>query len=700
MKQNYWTGSTRLGRPWLAVLIGLLLLQILQPVGIAAAQSTALDGAGYRIDDRFPSGTGGTSRGPTGEKPESKLWWADGSWFAVLWSKTHDIFTIFRYNKAANEWVDTGTPADDRLASKADALWDGSKLYIASHLYEENTGGTPTSDPNQKGRLYRYSYNSGTKTFALDGGFPVTVNNAITETLVIAKDSTGTLWVTYVENGTVMVNHSVGGNDAVWGTPYAIPAGGDQQVNVDDIASIIAYNGRIGVMWSDQSSSGNYRMVFASHADGAADSEWNDLVAYGNSGDDHISIKSLQADSAGSLFAVVKTAQNSALVVLLVCKTSTCASPSDWTPHIVYNSASYNPTRPMLLIDQTNRELYVFTANEYSGSKSGIYYKKTSLDAPSFAANTIGTVLIRSSTETSIDDATSTKQNLNAATGLMLLASDRVAKYYVYNYLALDGTPPPAPVISGFSPSSGTVGSSVTISGSNFTGATSVSFNNTSAAFTVNNNSQITATVPAGATSGLIRVTGPGGTATSAASFTVTIPPPPVPAISGFAPASGPVGTQVTITGSNFTGASAVSFNGAQADGFTVDSATQIRAFVPAGATDGKISVTAPGGTATSANNYDVTTAPAPPVITGFAPLIGRPGTLLSIYGGGLSGATAVKIGNQAAPFAVVHDGQLQATVPAGVTSGKVTVTTPAGSASSAASFVEGEPLYLPWLSK
>lgn len=78
------------------------------------------------------------------------------------------------------------------------------------------------------------------------------------------------------------------------------------------------------------------------------------------------------------------------------------------------------------------------------------------------------------------------------------------------------------PSISSFSPTSGAVGTSVTISGANFTGATAVKFNGTSASYTVNSASQITATVPSGATSGPISVTTPSGSATSSSSFTVT----------------------------------------------------------------------------------------------------------------------------------------------------------------------------------
>ncbi len=165
--------------------------------------------------------------------------------------------------------------------------------------------------------------------------------------------------------------------------------------------------------------------------------------------------------------------------------------------------------------------------------------------------------------------------------------------------------PTPAPSISGFSPSSGAVGASVTITGSHFTGVTDVRFSGTSVGtgnFTVNSDTQITATVPAGANSGRISVTTPGGTATSPGSFTV-IPPP---TITGFSPTSGSSGTLVTITGSGFTGTQTVTFGGGGSASFTVNSDTQITTAVPAGATTGPISVTNPAGIATSTDSFQV----------------------------------------------------------------------------------------------
>jgi hypothetical protein len=161
----------------------------------------------------------------------------------------------------------------------------------------------------------------------------------------------------------------------------------------------------------------------------------------------------------------------------------------------------------------------------------------------------------------------------------------------------------PPPVITSFTPASGAIGSSVVITGTDFTGATRVAFNGTNAtAFTVNSSTQITATVPVGATTGPIAVTTPVATGVSAASFTVI----PAPVILSFTPRNGLVGTVVVLTGTGFTGTTQVTFNGTVAPVFTVDSPTQITVTVPVGTTSGLITVTAAGGSGSSATVFIV----------------------------------------------------------------------------------------------
>ena len=187
-------------------------------------------------------------------------------------------------------------------------------------------------------------------------------------------------------------------------------------------------------------------------------------------------------------------------------------------------------------------------------------------------------------------------------------------------------TPTPAPAVTNVNPNSGTTagGTSVTITGTNFTGATAVSFGGTAAAgFTATTATSISATAPAHAAGTVdVTVTTTGGTSAVSASdqytFTAaaTPTPTPAPAVSGVSPNSGSTagGTSVAITGTNFSGATAVKFGTTAATTFTVNSATSITATSPAhaaGAVD--MTVTTSGGTsATSASDQFTYTTAAP----------------------------------------------------------------------------------------
>jgi uncharacterized protein (TIGR03437 family) len=222
--------------------------------------------------------------------------------------------------------------------------------------------------------------------------------------------------------------------------------------------------------------------------------------------------------------------------------------------------------------------------------------------------------------------------------------------------------PPPAPsppTVSGFSPASGQPGTSVTIHGTNFSGATGVTFGGASAFFSVDSSTQITASVPQNAVTGRISVTTGAGTAVSSGTFTVTPPPAaPAPTITSFSPASGTPGTAVTIIGAHFAGATAVRFNGVAAV-YNVISGTEIKTVVPAGSSTGKITVTSPAGTTTSASQFVVVTgssagsSPATPPTASLALNVVGSGRLHGVPHGRTETVSGRFSSNQAAQLAV-----------------------------------------------
>lgn len=158
------------------------------------------------------------------------------------------------------------------------------------------------------------------------------------------------------------------------------------------------------------------------------------------------------------------------------------------------------------------------------------------------------------------------------------------------------------PKLTSFSPGGGIVGSAVTLTGVSLAQTTQVVIGGKKATFNVVSDTEVTATVPGNAKTGeKITITTPGGTATSSKTFAVA------PNIISFSPTSGAVGTPVTITGTTFTGTTKVTFGGGAAKSFEVIDDSHVKALVPPGAKTGKIQVTTPGGTATSATDFTVT---------------------------------------------------------------------------------------------
>lgn len=228
------------------------------------------------------------------------------------------------------------------------------------------------------------------------------------------------------------------------------------------------------------------------------------------------------------------------------------------------------------------------------------------------------------------------------------------------------------PGITSFQPAIAGTGTTVTITGNDFTGASSVSFGGVAASsFTVVNSTTITAVVGAGASGNVVVTTALGSG--SKAGFIYA----PAPTITGFTPASGGINATVTITGTNFLYATAVSFGGVPASSFTVNNATSISATVGAGAS-GAVVVTTPGGTATAPGfTYLV------PTISSFTPSSGGNGTVVTINGTNLSGAYSITFGGvPAASYTVVNSSTITAVVGPGAT-GSIVVTTPLGTAVS-----------------
>jgi hypothetical protein len=400
---------------------------------------TIITSTGYR----GPNFTGTSD--PTAKDSESKLWFNDGFWWGALFNSTTCKFQIFKLDPATpGTWTDTGVVLETRSKAKLDVLWDGGKLYVVSHTTPPTTvSGRATATTNGHAELRRYSYNASTDTYTRDFG-PVTVAPGDMEVLVLARDTTGTLWVAFTQDYKVKINRSLG-NDAEWGTPSILPvqglSGNSTSVSYDDTASIVAFGGKVGVMWGNQCPLGStgcpanethQKMYFAWHADGTAATAWTGEVAYAVAGkkaaDDHINLK---ADSAGRVYAAVKTEFGGTTDPLINLQVRQAAG--GWSSHTAWTVGDGDPTRGIVVIDEQNGVVYMFAAGPCcSGGK--IYYKQSSLANISFKTGK-GTVFIESSTDTVINNPTSTKQTVNSSTGVVVLAGNYATTRYLHNLI-------------------------------------------------------------------------------------------------------------------------------------------------------------------------------------------------------------------------------------------------------------------------
>ncbi|HEX7172795.1 MAG TPA: metallophosphoesterase [Candidatus Limnocylindria bacterium] len=377
---------------------------------------------------------------PTADKPQSKLWYADETWWGILWATEVDgvsvppSYYIHRFDRASQGWINTGTAVDERDRSHADALWspDVGKLFVAS----ASAGGAA--------KLYRYTFESG--AYALDDGYPVRMTESGSESISIARDSTGVLWATLTQlpdgagacvdgqECTVRVMHSLD-RDYRW-TPATTMT--DGIVRPDDISAAVALgDGRIAVVWSNQLLGG---FVAAIREDGDPDTAWSSetINVAPRASDDHINVKT---DASGRLYMVVKTSLNdeangspdAPLVVVWIREPG-----GNWRSATAWETRD-DVTRPQLVVDEKLEQIIVVAAQP--GDGGAIVYKTASLADLSFDSGLGVPILVAGK----INNPTTTKQSVSLQDGVLILAGDSPTRTYWHAIIRLDDADQPVP---------------------------------------------------------------------------------------------------------------------------------------------------------------------------------------------------------------------------------------------------------------
>jgi PKD repeat protein len=517
------------GRSLGVVAVMAVALTVIGPVSHAATGDIGSPGP--------PTGTAGAA---TGEKPESKLWWNDGRWWASMFSAASGTYHIWWLDRSASPetWIDTGVQLDNRPKSRADTLWDGAHLYVASAVFASSNTTEVAGSPT---RLYRYSYSVTARTYALDPGFPVNINNTSVEAITLDKDTNNRLWATWTANQQVYYNETTTpGDDTSWGTPAVLPLPEASGLDPDDISALVAFGkpvsqggtgGGVGVMWSNQVASTTY---FAVHNDGDPVATWQPAEAVTVPGpqqsDDHLNVKQLQTDDSGRVFAVIKTSlddvagQSSSAPEIVVLSR---ASRGGWS-RATFGTVADCHTRPVLMLDSTNNLLHVYaTAPDsrcpFSGTAGTIFEKTSPLGALSFDRGR-GTPVMRDAASPNLNNVSGSKQTVNATTGIVMLASNDVAKHYWSSDENLGPVAPSASFVA--SPTSGPAPLTVQFTDTSTGSPTSWAWDFADGTTSSNQNPQDTFTA-AGTYVVTLNASNAQGSSIATKTITVTTPPPP-----------------------------------------------------------------------------------------------------------------------------------------------------------------------------
>jgi hypothetical protein len=333
---------------------------------------------------------------------------------------------------ADHTWRATSAVTNPDAGDGGDALQDGDTVHVVSR---RNDGSLWYS---------KLTFDPATRDYIAAPSILVT-DRGPRSPATIVKDSTGRLWVCYATATEVVVVNSADG-----GTTWALPAIlGTTGTGPDpEAASIVAYDDRVGVLWSDRSAGA---FEFASHLDGDDPAVWTrERARTGATAGDRVSLRRIPGEAGDTLMAAVKTtpgnqgeAANLPLIELLVR-----APGGAWTS-VPVSTIADGLDQPMLSVDLETRSLYLFAAAD-----GDIVAKQTSLDELSFEPGR-GSMFVFGGDGRLLEP--SAPRDVGSRSGVVVLASDvrRLGYFHAEAPIVApepvvdpnDVTPPDAPAL-------------------------------------------------------------------------------------------------------------------------------------------------------------------------------------------------------------------------------------------------------------
>ena len=327
-------------------------------------------------------------------------------------------------------WVDTGTLVDERLRVATDVVWDGAHLLVLS------AGDRPTE--SQAVRLSRFHYDKPTGRYAIDPDFPIALTASGVADPAIARDSKGVLWMAYLDQGVVVVRHTVSG-DLDWTARAVLPADGAD--GTARTVALAADGTRVAVVWSRV---GEATLRAAVHLDTAAADAWTSsatVVDGLGAAPGGFSVRGVTGPEGARLLVAFEIATDAAATNPLAPGAVVMVLEPDgsWT-HVQLGRAKDHLTAPILAIDAARRVVYAIAASTSTGQ---VTFKASPLDRLVFEAGP-GNPIVATTSDPSIRNPTTTSQTVDAEAGFVVLAADDSTGRYLHGVLSTAGGLPAA----------------------------------------------------------------------------------------------------------------------------------------------------------------------------------------------------------------------------------------------------------------
>lgn len=345
---------------------------------------------------------------PTKDKPQSKLWYAHGTWWA--WLPVKDGSGIW---KRGSEGWRRQTNLDNALKGlpgQAD-VWADRDTATAVLVQPDRLAVVSLRWSGAEQRYEIAAPPATLRTPPLEGG------ESGIETASIARDGRGRWWIAYNWRREMFLRHSTGKAVNEWSKPIAIST---MKADADDICAIVALPGSVAVVWSDQDHDAIY---FRQHDDSAPPETWKPIetaASGGHTADDHLN--TVVAED-GTLYIATKNSVDELGKPQLVLRIRD--PKGNWTniPYATWTNAGW-PSRPIVLLGSGSQRLFlIHTLYRKDGAvpRQDVIVWQTS-DRHPIDLSSAATLLLDSGGR--LNDATSSKAPLPAGQPWIVLASD------------------------------------------------------------------------------------------------------------------------------------------------------------------------------------------------------------------------------------------------------------------------------------